>query len=474
MKSKTIFTNPSLISRYVCNIRFLVVAAVCVLIIAGTVYFSHTENESINKELPFEKPTNGKPDIEKENNDTLPGPSKWENNEEIQIFREYLQIPSVHPDIDYEPCVAFLKKQAEGLNLPVKIYYPVNDKNPIVVLTWEGSKPELPTIVLNSHMDVVPVYEEYWKYPPFSAHIDESGNIFARGAQDMKSVGMQYLAALRALKRDGVQQLKRTIHVIYVPDEERGGVQGMAGFVKSSPFKSINLAFALDEGGVAINNEGVLPVYYAERTIWQIEFIFHGHSGHGSKLFDDTPGEKLSYVVSKFMEFRRGEVYKLNQLKYPYGNVTTINLTKIKGGVENNVIPAEMSATFDIRISINTDLDEFEKMIHRWCKEAGGNITVTTLEKGEKEKVTPVDDSNPYWIAFRNAVHESGLKVQAMVLGPSSDMKYIRRIGLAALGFSPLMNTVAKLHDHNEYISVDTYLAGVNVYKKIILNLGNV
>jgi len=26
---------------------------------------------------------------------------KWENNEEIKIFREYLRIPSVHPDIDY-------------------------------------------------------------------------------------------------------------------------------------------------------------------------------------------------------------------------------------------------------------------------------------------------------------------------------------------------------------------------------------
>jgi aminoacylase len=25
----------------------------------------------------------------------------WENDEEIQIFREYLRIPSVHPDIDY-------------------------------------------------------------------------------------------------------------------------------------------------------------------------------------------------------------------------------------------------------------------------------------------------------------------------------------------------------------------------------------
>lgn len=26
---------------------------------------------------------------------------EWENNEELNIFREYLRIPSVHPDVDY-------------------------------------------------------------------------------------------------------------------------------------------------------------------------------------------------------------------------------------------------------------------------------------------------------------------------------------------------------------------------------------
>lgn len=65
-------------------------------------------------------------------------------------------------------------------------------------------------------MDVVPVYEEQWAHAPFAAIIDDSGKIFARGTQDMKSVGMQYLGAIRALKRDNVQ-LKRTIHVVYVP-----------------------------------------------------------------------------------------------------------------------------------------------------------------------------------------------------------------------------------------------------------------
>ena len=56
-----------------------------------------------------------------------------------------------------EPAVEFLKKQAASLNLPVSIYYPVNEQKPVVVMTWKGSKPKLSSIMLNSHMDVVPV-----------------------------------------------------------------------------------------------------------------------------------------------------------------------------------------------------------------------------------------------------------------------------------------------------------------------------
>lgn len=31
----------------------------------------------------------------------IPQRVQWENNEEIKIFREYLRIPSVHPNVDY-------------------------------------------------------------------------------------------------------------------------------------------------------------------------------------------------------------------------------------------------------------------------------------------------------------------------------------------------------------------------------------
>lgn len=90
-------------------------------------------------------------------------------------FRLYIQIQTMvsvcgicsykyyinyYLNVCIEPCVAFLKRQAESLNLSFNIYYPVHRSKPVVVLTWLGSNPATPSIVLNSHMDVVPVFEE--------------------------------------------------------------------------------------------------------------------------------------------------------------------------------------------------------------------------------------------------------------------------------------------------------------------------
>lgn len=216
------------------------------------------------------------------------------------------------------------------------MYHPVNDKNPTVVLTWIGSQPNLPSIVLNSHMDVVPVFEEHWSHPPFAADIDADGKIFARGSQDMKCVGTLYLAAIRALKRDGVQQLKRTVHIVFVPDEEVGGYLGMEKFVKTNEFKALNVGFSLDEGIASPTEE--FNVYYAERTIWQIEFVCHGQSGHGSMLFKNTPGEKIHYIIDKLMNFRKSESAKLeSNPELTVGDVTTVNMTLLKGGVQGKI-----------------------------------------------------------------------------------------------------------------------------------------
>lgn len=58
--------------------------------------------------------------------------------------------------------------------------------------------------------------KEYWTYPPFEACISDDDFIFARGIQDMKSLGMIYLETVRRLKEAGIR-LKRTVHISFVP-----------------------------------------------------------------------------------------------------------------------------------------------------------------------------------------------------------------------------------------------------------------
>lgn len=49
--------------------------------------------------------------------------------------------------------------------------------------------------------------------------------------------------------------------------------------------------------------------------------------------------------------------------------------------------------------------------IKQWCEEAGGNITIKQFGEAVKEPVTIVDDTNPFWMAFKNATDEVLVKM---------------------------------------------------------------
>ncbi|XP_055522517.1 aminoacylase-1B-like [Wyeomyia smithii] len=396
---------------------------------------------------------------------------EWENNEEIQIFREYLRIPSVHPDVNYDKCVEFLTRQAEGLELPVQVIE-FNPGKPIVVITWEGTDPTAKSIILNSHTDVVPVYAERWSHPPFAAEMDNEGRIYARGAQDMKCVGMQFLAAIRALKRDGVR-LKRTIHATFVPDEEIGGKLGMKEWVHKDSFLKLNCGFAIDEGIAGPGEE--YPLFYGERSVWHLLFHISGTPGHGSLLLKDTAGQKARYIIDKLMDMREREVKKMeDNPELTIGDVTTINITMMSGGVQSNVVPPELMVCFDVRVAIDVKHLELENQLLDWCREAGGGIELEYDQKCPYVKPTKLDGSNSYWVAFKNAIDELGLKVKPQIFPGGTDSRYIRGIGIPAIGFSPMNNTPVLLHDHDEFLHAETYLKGIEIYRKIITNVANV
>lgn len=93
-------------------------------------------------------------------------------------------------------------------------------------------------------------------------------------------------------------------------------------------------------------------------------------------------------------------------LNMDIGDVTTVNLTQLHGGVQSNVVPPLLEAVFDIRVAITEDLDALEKRIRDWCAEAGDGIELVFEWKEPYVAPTRIDASNPYWLAFKKAMDE--------------------------------------------------------------------
>lgn len=246
----------------------------------------------------------------------------------IHRFREYLQVDTAHPRPDYYPVTEFLTDQGKEIGLDTE-FMEFTPQKPVVLFTWKGTDPSLPSVLFNSHSDVVPADEAKWAHSPFDAHVDEEGNVFARGSQDMKCVGMQYLEAIRNLKEAGFKP-QRTIHVSFVPDEEIGGDDGAEKFYKSAEFKKLNVAVVMDEGLPSPENE--YRVFYGERTVWWFVIKATGSPGHGSRMFDGMALHNLRESLNKIDEFRTAQFEKVKSGEAAEGEVVSVNNVFLKAG----------------------------------------------------------------------------------------------------------------------------------------------
>lgn len=124
-------------------------------------------------------------------------------------------------------------------------------------------------------------------------------------------------------------------------------------------------------------------------------------------LLKNTAGEKVRNLLDRFIDYRNTQVKRLeDNPELQVGDVTTINVTIINGGVQANVVPPEIVVTIDMRLALDVDHQEFEAMFKRWCVESGEDIEYDFEQKQPKVPPTKTDSSNPYWIAFKKAVDE--------------------------------------------------------------------
>lgn len=172
--------------------------------------------------------------------------------------------------------------------------------------------------------------------------------------------------------------------------------------------------------------------------------------------------------MNKLNEFRLSQIEMLKgKPASELATATTVNLTRMQGGVQSNVIPPQITVTYDMRMAIDVDHAKWEAQILKWCEEAGGGIEMKFLVRQPAVEPTKLDGTNPYWLAFKAAIDELGEAVTPTIMPGATDIRFVRALGIPSFGFMPINNTPVLLHDHDEYLGVDIYLRGIEIYERI-------
>ena len=261
----------------------------------------------------------------------------------ISRFQTYLRFKTAHPNPNYTAPVSFLITQAHSIGLQTRTLEFIPNK-PVLIITWPGSRPDLPSILFNSHLDSVPAEPDKWVHPPFSAVRTSDGKIFARGAQDDKCIGIQYLEAVRNLRERGMKQPVRTVHLSYVPDEEIGGFDGAAKFVGSKEFEELNVGFVMDEGQASPTDE--FRVFYADRSPWHVTIKATGPPGHGSRMYDHSPMENLMISIEMITKFRDSQFDLVKRGWTANSEVVSVNPVFLNAGIPTSNVSTSIFTLF--------------------------------------------------------------------------------------------------------------------------------
>ncbi|MCM2291491.1 succinyl-diaminopimelate desuccinylase [Allorhizobium sp. BGMRC 0089] len=225
---------------------------------------------------------------------------------------------------------------------------------------------EGPHLMFAGHTDVVPVgTESDWSHPPFAAEIAD-GMLFGRGAVDMKGGIACFVAAMaRVIARNGAP--KGSVSFLITGDEEGPSINGTIKLLKWAADKGERWDACLV--GEPTNPESLGDmIKIGRRGSLSGAITVHGVQGHAAyPHLADNPVRGAIKLAEALMNppFDAGtENFQPSNLE-----VTTIDT----GNAATNVIPARVTAKFNIRFNDRWSEDSLKAEIRRRLEAAAAD-----------------------------------------------------------------------------------------------------
>jgi acetylornithine deacetylase/succinyl-diaminopimelate desuccinylase-like protein len=406
--------------------------------------------------------------------------------EAVALLGQLIRHHTVNPPGAERPAQELLGGLLEGAGFEVTLVGRT-DERPNLVARLRGHA-DGPVLCLLSHIDTVLATAEDWRQDPWSGELID-GEVWGRGAIDMKSQTAAEVTAAISLARDGWRPARGDLLVVVVVDEERGGGEGAIWLTANHP-ELVRCDYLLNEGGGSVmpyDGQRLYGICVAEKGVFRFKLTTDGIAGHASNpnsgdnallklaplleamrdrrpAYDVTeaPGALLAALgvdvdgdPARALEQVRAQDPWLASFVEPMLAVT-LSPTRATASEKINVIPAHAELEVDCRTPPGMHRDAVQARIEEVLGDASYRLTFFEEVVGNS---SPPD--TPLYAALERWVHanDPGARVVPTMLPAFTDSRTFRAAfpDCVAYGFFPhrhmtLQDTWPLLHAADERI----------------------
>ena len=303
-----------------------------------------------------------------------------------------------------------------------------------------------PHFAFAGHTDVVPVGDaSAWRHAPFSGAL-EDGKLFGRGAADMKGGIAAFVAAVRQFVNT---HLAGSISLIITGDEEGDAEYGTVKMVEW--MKAHNHLPDLCVVGEPTNPQRLGDVIKnGRRGSLSCQLRVDGVQGHVAyPHLADNPIVRLLAMLAPVngVTLDDGNDY----FDASSAHVTTIDT----GNKAGNVIPATVSASFNIRFNTEQRADDLISWLEDHFDQVGGQWQADWRVSAQPF-VTP---AGPLTDLMKAAISEvTGMVAELSTSGGTSDARFITHLCPVA-EFGLVGQTMHKVDEHVSIDDIDQLTA---------------